>query len=296
MLRRVYRQRRRILFGSTLLVLALLVADRTQPGGLSMFEGLEPQGRVMLVSTLLACFASLGAALVALFPAARPVIEVTALAGLAQATVIFLLPDPLVAAMWGTGFATIMLFLLYVAIHLGLYGTMADQIPTWFSTNTRSVFRVDAAPETVWRQIVPDCGHEPHHWTGTLRRVDPDPEEPDTVHASFALGGNLAENKTITFLDKRPPHHCCYYFISDAEGTNANFAEGEYEIRIAPLADGGTRVETTLRRSAMHLRLALMMWFDDAAGDQADSIRAGLGSGGDWSVTGHFNRQIQRAA
>jgi len=295
MLKRIYLQRRRILFGSALLVLTLLIADMAQPGGLSIFAGLGPVNRVVLVSLLLAFFGSVAAAFIALLPTLRPIIEVTGLAALLHTTLMLILPDPLVTTMWGTGYATVALFLLYIMVYMTLYGSTMDRLPTWFSSNAHHVFRTTAAPARVWRAVVPDVGYEADHWTGTMESVDLDPEELDTVEVRYTLGNGLYERQTITFLEKRVPRICRYYFISEASATNAQISEGVFSLRITPLAEGGAEVETDLSRSSMHLRLALMMWFDDMAADQAHSICAGLEELPDWSVSGQFNRQVQGA-
>ena len=292
MLARIYRQRRRILFGSTLLVLALLIADRTQPGGLSLLDTLAPTSRLMLVTTILGVFAVVSALIVTLTPGARTVIEVTALSALAQTTLTFLLPDPLVQVMWGTGYTTILLFVLYVSIYMVLYGGASDLLRLQFSARTRHVFRVPESPETVWQRMVPEPGSESRHWSGKLRLVEPDPEESDTLHAEFALGGGVRERQAITFLDREPPYHCVYFFISDLGGSASNISEGACETRITPLPDGGCEVETALSRNAMPLGMAMLMWFDDSAGEQADMIRAGLGALADPTP----KRQARRAA
>ncbi|MGG7644092.1 hypothetical protein ACQ5SP_04680 [Rhodovulum sp. YNF3179] len=294
MLRRVYRQRRRILFGSALLVLAILTADRAQPGGLSILEGLGPLERLTLITLILGFTTSVNAFIVAASPTLRPVVECIGLAAFIQAALTLVLPDPLVALMWQTGYAAIGLFLLYVAIHLGLYGSFSDRIPAWFASNGRVAFPVKADPEKVWRTVVPDVGHERSHWSGTLESVDRDPQEPDTVHARFALGHGYYERQTITFFEKNAPWHCRYYFVCEASATNADFSEGVYDITLSGKPDGGTEVMIGLDRSEMHLRMALMMWFDDMIGDQADCIAARLNGTRDHSVTGQFHREVKR--
>ncbi|PWE28834.1 hypothetical protein DDZ14_18340 [Maritimibacter sp. 55A14] len=296
MLRRVFRQRRRILFGATLLVMAMLIADRSQPGAMSVFDTLPPLDRVLLVSTILALVSGILALFIALLPGLRMLVEVSAIAALAQAVLIKVLPTDLVHLIWGTGFANLALVTLFLATYMLLYGSVSDYLPRWFRCNTRHIFRTPAEPETVWRRIVPDRAHLDTFWTGTLQTVRIDREEDDTVHAEFTLGGGMTEHQSITFLDRRAPHFCCYYFFCDAEGTNADFSEGSYAARIGELESGGCEVEMTLKRDAMRLRMALMMWFDDALGDQCDAIRASLGEGEDWSVVGHFNRQIRGMA
>lgn len=294
MLKRIYLQRRRILFGSAMLVLTLLIADISQPGGLSIFAGMGPLNRVMLVSLLLAFFSSVAAGFIVLLPSLRPMVEVTGLAALLHTTLLLILPEPLVFAMWDTGYATVALFLLYIMVYMTLYGSTMDRLPTWFSSDAHHVFRTTAAPSRVWRAIVPDVGHEQDHWTGTMEAVRLDPEEIDTVEVLYTLGNGLYERQTVTFLEKRAPRICRYYFIAEASATNAQFSEGVFCVRIKPLAEGGSEVETELSRSSMHLRLALMMWFDDMAGDQAHSICARLEELPDHSVSGHFNRQVRK--
>lgn len=293
MLKRIQLQRRRILFGSALLVLTLLIADMAQPGGLSIFAGLGPFDRVVLVSLLLAFFASVAAAFIAVLPSLRPIIEVTGLAALLHTTLMLILPKPLVAMMWDTGYATVALFLLYIMVYMTLYSSTMDRLPIWFSSNAHHVFQTTAAPARVWRAIVPDVGHEADHWTGTMQAVELNPEELDTVEVRYTLGKGLYERQTITFLEKRPPRFCRYYFIAEASATNAQFSEGVFSVRITPLSEGGAEIETDLSRSAMHLRLALMMWFDDMAADQAHSICSRLEELPDWSVSGQFNRQVR---
>lgn len=294
---RIYRQRRRILFGAALLVLTLLIADMAQPGGLSIFAGLGAAQRVVLVSLLLGFFAAVIALLIAVLPGLRPIVEVTGLAALLHTTLMFILPDPLAGMMWQTGYATVALFLIYIMVYMTLYGATMDRLPVWFSAGTGHRFRTSAPPATVWRALVPEPGRAAEHWTGTLESIRRLPDEADTVELRYALGNGLHEVQTVTFLERRPPWHCRYYFIAEATSTNAQFSEGELRIDVAQLPDGGSEVSTRLVHSAMHLRLALMMWFDDVAGDQADSLRARLEGAPDWSISGGFNRQVaQRLA
>lgn len=294
MLRRVYRQRRRILFGAALLVLTLLISDIRQPEGLSIFAGLGPEMRVVLVMLLLGFFSAVAALFIALVPGLRPMIEVTGLAALMYTALMMVLPQALGPMMWQTGYATVALFMLYIVAYMTLYGATMDYLPVWFAAETKHGFRTSASPETVWRALVPVPGDEAAHWTGTLETVAPLPDEPDSVELRYSLGKGLYEVQTLTFLERKRPFRCRYYFIAEASATNAQFSEGEYCIEIAPQPGGGSSVETELAHSAMHLRLALMMWFDDVAGDQADSLRARLEGLPDWSVTGAFNAQIAR--
>lgn len=294
MLRRVYRQRRRILFGAALLVMTLLISDISRPEGLSIFAGLGPQMRVVLVTLLLGFFSAVSALFIVLLPGLRPMVEVTGLATLMHTTLLMVLPQALGATMWETGFATVALFMLYIVVYMALYGATMDRLPVWFSAGSRHAFRTSASPDAVWRALVPTPGDEAAHWTGTLASAEPLPDEPDSMELRYELGKGLYELQTLTFLERVAPYRCRYYFIAEASATNAQLSEGEYRIEIGPQPGGGSNVETELTHSAMHLRLALMMWFDDVAGDQADSLRARLEGRPDWSVTGAFNAQIAR--
>jgi len=261
MLKRLYRQRRRIiLLGAGALMAALVM------------EGLTPV-------TLMAGAGGvvLAAVLVGLVPHRRHWAESLALGAIPAA--LMTLPPmqmppallPIAVSAWA------------VLAHYLIHGRWSDVGRLRLRVQSRRQACVTGTPAQIWPVLIPGEGHPDDHWTGTLTDYDSDPDDAMTVYLRFRGSNGLHDEMTMTILDQDAPHHCRYH-LERAEGALND--DAVMEIRLTQEEDGQCRIDSQLTQDDLAPRLALAHWLDDSFGDEWDSFAATLTARRDWSLSG----------
>lgn len=101
----------------------------------------------------------------------------------------------------------------------------------------------------------------------------------------------MFEHQTTTYDAAAHPHQARYKFQGELNPANKNLLQGTMACTIVPLQGIDTcRITQTRTRKPLLVREGLIMWFDDALGDQVDHMRAKWMDRWDWSMAGKFRR------
>ncbi|MEW9918639.1 hypothetical protein AB2B41_03420 [Marimonas sp. MJW-29] len=295
MFRLIYRQRRRLLFGTFFVTMALILMA-LDFGGAEII-GPYPTWIMLTAVGLTSLLVALGVLLtgiliILLMPNWRSMIELFALIFFVNAVLGILAPSVYDIPYFG-GF---MPLFLTIAIFSLVYGEALDRFRLWVDYDATRSFVSPKAPEELWAELVPCEAPVEGHWDSLLYRLEPDPEDADTLQAQYTHGGSCYEHQTMTFLEKEAPHIARYHHVGEVDPKNRSLVEGIYEVRITPREGGGSTVTFLTRRNLMLHRQALAMWFDDHLGDQADHLRARHMGRADWSQTGRYRRKVGQFA
>ncbi|NSX54844.1 hypothetical protein [Parasulfitobacter algicola] len=274
MLRRIFRQRRRIFLFALFVTLAGVITF-TQAQAISL--------RLATAAAAFFVVFLIGAIFIILLPRWRRLLELIGLGIFAEAMVKFMFP---VSYTWlseqvigGTVFVLFTMF-CYVL----LYGRWSDWLNISLKVGNRHKYKIKRSREAVWSAIVPGAAPPDEYWTGNLAGFHQDREDPDTVNLRFQIGEDTFENMSITFLDQDPPNSCRYYFVGEPSESDSSFDEGVFEITIKSLKAEKCKVNTALHHTAMRPREALDYWMDDSFRDDNDSFRAHILGKRDWSI------------
>ena len=243
---------------------------------------------ILSVILLLSMFA-----LIMIIPSIRNVIESLIVTFLIELGLQTAFPGA-IALLTATGTYFILWLVLWFSVYFFLYGTLSDNLPTWFSFKGRARFITTASPEEVLAATIPAKDNEESYFSGVMEYVGPDEEEEDSYHVRYKLGASVFELQRITILENQPGQRCRYYFMGDVSPANRDFADGFYDVTAIDLGNGKTRVDIYEERPHMRLRNALWEWFDDSVADGADAIRARLEGRRDWSFEGRTWRKIAK--
>ena len=295
MFRLIYRQRRRLLFGSFFGTLALMLMFLDMGGHaiLAVYPTWITVTSMVLTASIVAIGIFLaGAAIVLLLPNWRMMIELMSLVLFLNATTTILFPAiydiPLIGMFWP--------FILTVSIFSVMYGEVLDGLRPWVDYRSTRSFLSPKSADELWAELVPGEAPIARHWDSMLYTLEPDPEEPDSFAVQYTHGGSVYEHQTMTYLEKDAPHYAKYHHVGEVDPKNRSLVEGIYEVQITPLETGGCKVTFTACRSLMLHRQALAMWFDDHLGDQVDHLRALHLGRSDWSQSGRIRRKVSQFA
>ncbi|MFC6637916.1 hypothetical protein GV827_06675 [Sulfitobacter sp. JBTF-M27] len=293
MLRLIYRQRRRLLFGSFFgtLALMMMVLDMGGLGVLGTYPTWILVTTLVLTSLVVAtCIFAVSALLILLLPNWRMMIELTGLVTFASASMSVVFPAayevPLIGSFWP--------FILTVMIFSVIYGEVLDRFRIWVDYRSKRSFVSPKSAQELWTELVPGEAPIADHWDSMLYMLEPDPDEPDSYAVQYTHGGSVYEHQTMTYLKKDAPHFAKYHHVGEVDPKNRSLVEGTYEIEITPRDKGGCKVTFTASRNLMLHRQALALWFDDHLGDQADHLRARHLGRSDWSQSGRLRRKISQ--
>ncbi len=288
MLHLLYRQRRRILTCALTAAAGIFVlVANTLPVGFAAAVGVPIWAILIAGLAVGALGGALFAVLIVLvFPSQRVVAEFSGIVFFLAALAITQLPPDLLDGIYG-GFAIIFVAL---AINGVIYGTWLDRFRLKLDIGGIRRFRTPLPPEDAWASLVPDPDHLDDHWDPLLSKLERHPEDDASFDARYHHGQSIYQHQTMTFLEREAPRRARYHHTGEVSGPNQPLAEGVYGVEIEP--DGnGSLVTITSHHAALLPRVALLMWFDDALGDQTDYIRARHEGRRDWSVTGRYRRE-----
>ncbi len=297
MFRRLYRQRRRIVFLIVMVAAALGVAlINNDAFRYQLKHDFAGPTWLVLLSFAIAFLAVtlIGSAVVILFlPSARRALEVGGMAGLLVECgkhAVAILPDGAIVNWalgdWGS-------WVLFFGIFWGLSHLLEADTFGRVGLNVRYRLRasrvIAATPEAIWAATAPDADTIGTYWTRSLTRVDPvGAAEPDTFEARYKLGrhGTLIQRQKRRIWNR--PLHLLY----DFEREDGAGISGSYELRSEPLPDGKTQVEITHDYPALGFGTWSLLWLDDIAASELDAISARITGRRDWSIAGWAARKM----
>lgn len=295
MLRFLYRQRRRLLFTSFFTTLALMmfvVHYFWEFGGMGLALWIELASLAMTALVVAVCACAMTAVLILLFPNWRTMAELFGV--ILFANLSLQLAFPTLEYIPVIGFVAP--FALSFALFALMYGEVMDRFRIWVDHRSSRSFISPKSAEELWVELVPGEAALETHWDSLLCALEPDPDDPDTYDARYALGASVFEHQTMTMLERDAPHYAKYHHVGDVNPANRSLVEGTFSIRIEPRDKGGCKVTLEGARNLLLLRIALLMWFDDSIGDQTDHLRARHLGRRDWSHTGRFRRKVGQYA
>ncbi|MDQ2088397.1 SRPBCC family protein [Marimonas arenosa] len=296
MFRLIYRQRRRLLFGWFFFLLTVFTMFFHSNG--HDLASVEPSrllwGLPLLFAAGLAMTGAVFAVialLVAVMPRWRHIVELTFVMVFLE---VALGLSPRIAALLGLppGYSGFVWFFIFVALFSVTYGVALDRFRFALAWRSTRIAKLPLPPEEVWKSFaIRDHGPE-GHWAPLLHRVEPHPDDPDTLDVLYKLGPSTYEHQTQQVLESTAPTRYRYRFFGDTASPNRALTTGEFEVQIAPDGAGGSHVTVSERHDAMLPRDALNLWFDDFLGDTLDAIRARTLGKRDWSIRGLAWRKI----
>ncbi len=301
MLKRIYRQRRRL--GLAIIAVTLVVVLGFVGNGAFRFElkhtfndslGLFAISIVLAV-LIVACGFSLLIILCA--PSLRRAVEASAVAAVGSEAV--MLAD-VYLPVWATdGIAG---WIWFIAFFYGVLIVLEKEFLVRFglrlplaATRTRTI---NASPEAIWAAVAPDAELIGTYWTGSIAQVDPRPDiGPDTVNVRYHMGPPLSFVQTQTRRIWERPLHLLYDFYPEAmaEGAPGPGVRGSFEMCCVPLPDGRTEVSLTHRYPGLGIGTWSLIWLDDIVGSELDAIEAHLTGRKDWSIAGWAARKMAAA-
>lgn len=299
MLRRLYRQRRRL----AVLFAALTYAVWTREGGLdgmryALKHELHGNLTIFAVSMGLAlAIVTLGAGIVVsyLAPGMRRGVEGFAIACVLSDQLLRL--DTPVTNMIPDGLGAWFVFMvLYVCIVALLDSSLLYRLGLRLPLSLRASRTLDARPETIWGHVASDDGTMSADQRQYVKRVEPRPDiGPETfeVHYKMVRGVTLAQIHTRTAWDA--PAHLKYSFAPADHARMGGTSNGTYEMTCTAREDGRTDVTITQHYPGLGPGAWLTMWLDDAGRDEMDSIQARVEGRRDWSTLGRSMRVVAQA-
>lgn len=294
MLRFIYRQKRRTLFGAFFVALTVLVFIFDNWGSISTgpfggFGWLVALLTALVVAIIAVIFFSL---FILVFPNWRQLIELFSFIVFIEIILGVAIPG-IYSDYW---FSPILMFATFMGIYSITYGTALDRFPMWVAWETSRSFKSPKTAQEIWCELLPGKGPLEQHWDTSLHDISADPDDPDTFELRYTHGHSLYEQMTITYLEEDPFSHCKYYFAGDVDPKNSNLVDGTFQIDIAPLDNGGCKVTLTQSRKSLLPRLGLALWFDDYTGGEADFLYAKHNGKRDWSLPGKYRRKVRQLA
>ena len=291
MLRLIYRQRRRLIFGAFFGTLGLMMMVFDQ-GTMRMISAepawIRPVTLMLTSLVVFVCIGAVGVVTIILLPNWRLMVEMLGLAIFINAAVSALIPGVYDVPYIG-GFTPFVITMFIFAL---MYGEMLDRFRIGLDYRAVRSFVSPKSARELWAELIPGEAPIQDHWDSLLHSLEPDPDDPDAYLVQYNHGVSFYEHQTMTFLEKDAPHYAKYHHVGEVNPKNRNLVEGTYEVRITPRDKGGCMVTIEDYRNLMLHRLALSVWFDDTLGDQTDHLRARHKARRDWSLTGRIRRKI----
>ncbi len=124
-------------------------------------------------------------------------------------------------------------------------------------------------------------------WEPLLKKIEERTDQKRVFDVGYCLGYARFEHQTIEYETVSYPKHARYVFQGEMNPANRNLVRGTMEFTIEPIAETNRcRVTLARNRRSVLVREGLLMWFDDALGDQVDHIRAKWNDKWNWSMSG----------
>ncbi len=297
MLRRLYRQRRRIVF-LIVCVLCALALSGVESDSLRYTIKHQAGGQAGLyIGVFVAVFVvfaiAVAAALIVLLPGLRRTLECGGIAAvLLQLIQLFgpsVLPDGALAAsalpFWYMG----VYFVVATVVERDMFYRQGLRL-RFKSTGQR---RIQATQAQVWAATAPELAHVETYFSGLLMRVVPRPDlGPDMQEAHYSVGSSTSLVQIQERLDWNAPHRLHYRFEPENRPEKAPAIRGTYEMVSTARDDGATDVTVTHDYPAIGMGTWLLIWLDDLVGSEVDGLQAHLEGRRDFSTVGWAKRKI----
>lgn len=293
MFRFAYRQRRRILF----FMLCIILTGFLQNG----FEAYVPSGMLWLdivAFSLAILIMTIAVALVFLTlitfaPILRNIAEIfgfitLSFTGLDRLTTMVLGEN---SDYWFVPFIPLA-WLMFILVFF--CSSLFDSILPHISQKCTRRFYSPKSAEDIWYNLAPGKAPVEHHWDSLLREIESDPNDPNTFMATYTAEGGLTQHVKIKYVVDKPFTHFKYEFSGEQSQKYASYMRGTYEVVIQLRPTGGCTVSLTEHFNALFFRHALLFWFDDDLGSQADHLYALHNGKRDWSLVGKYRRKINK--
>ncbi|WP_299040958.1 hypothetical protein [uncultured Tateyamaria sp.] len=129
------------------------------------------------------------------------------------------------------------------------------------------------------------------NWDLLPKKVGDLADQDHSFDVEYRIGHAQFGHQTIRYDAIAYPHHARYVLQGELNPANQNLVQSDMEFVIEPVADmGRCRITLTRIRRSVLVREGLVIWFDDALGDQVDYLRATWTNRWDWSRAGKFRR------
>lgn len=299
MLKRLYRQRRRLILLAALLTLSVVI---THWGSADLRyeikhgEMSEPAGGLWAASAAGVLFLMLCAvAIVLVFPSARRVVETGGMAlFLTEAikSAQFILPAWALEGIAPWIWYLVFFYAISIMLERDVLFRSGVSLP-FRSTQTRLI---NAPPDGVWAAIAPSAETLGTYWTGALAQVEARPDlGPASVNVRYHMGPPLSFVQTQTRRIWDRPFHMLYDFKPEDLADTEPGTRGSFEMRCVRQEDGRSRVTTTHSYPGLGLGTWSLLWLDDMTGSEMDAIAARLEGRRDRSMAGWAARKMAGA-
>jgi hypothetical protein len=293
MLKRVYRQRRRIFLGTCFAALALAFAGVDNPYlqfiAFAGFDGSIVLAGALFGAALLLMAIAAFCMVILLAPKGRRTVEVIALSfalfeGLKMVARLNDIPPLPDAAE----------YLPFLAFYTLISTVLEHDLPgrfglTFAHSDSREV-HLPVTADAAWAAIAPSRDTLGSYWTRTLARVTPRPDlGAGWVEAHFRMGAQGFMIQRQRRLVWEPVRRLVYDFepeTPEADTSPADGASGRFEATIRDLPEGGCLLRITHVYPSLSFGRWLMVVLDDALPGEIDAITARLTGTRDWSVQG----------
>ncbi|MEM6594336.1 MAG: hypothetical protein AAF672_06055 [Pseudomonadota bacterium] len=268
LLTRHYKRLGLFAFGSSCAVLAAVSR---------MGFGLDQIDHLLLFAASAIFCLVLGLCICSLFPRWRSLIEIGGMTGFFSTLGVVYLCQ---SACRGVHIAAAYLGifgLLYVALRSPLSRAIGNRI-TW---RARHSLDLPYPPKIVWKHCVPGASAPADHCTGAIVSYEQNPDDEDTICATFEPRKSGQTWYDITFLENDAPRFCrLYYEGQEADGT---LVDGLFTIEIDMTERGVSTLIVHEERNGLSLFRLMERWFDDALSFHneklADLLEARYGDG-----------------
>ena len=293
MFRLIYRQRRRLAFGTFLITLALFMflMDALNIGELYFTEN-DPTW--LLVATLSITLFVCGlvalvvfCAWLVIFPNWRFMIEQFSLVLFIFQAFDALWPAHSYVPYIGDFIPIIAFFVIF----MNAYGTALDRFPIALGMTTTRKYKSSKSAETLWGELVPLPDNKADHWDSLLSDIEADPAT-GQQKVTYNHGASIYQFQRQSFTELEAPHRATYRFDGDVSDANKPIIGGTYEVLIDPIEGKGAKVTLRESHDALLPRVAIQAWFDDSLGDVTDTLRAREKGKSGWSLTDRYRRKV----
>ncbi len=229
--------------------------------------GLGPVSNLVFFATAIATFTALGLLLYKIRPGQRGILELAGCSGLLSTVVqIYVTISPEAAGF----FAIAVFFFILTSIWFFLHSAWARAIGARVTWRERDSCDLEYPAKLVWKHIIPGEAAPEAHCTGFVERYEDDPEEEDTLTIVFKKRRSGQAEYQITFLEKREPYFCRFYFQgNEADGT---IVDGVFSCALEVVDRENCTIIANEERSGLPLGHLIERWFDNVLGYQHDRL------------------------
>ncbi|MBD3678160.1 MAG: hypothetical protein HUJ27_07140 [Rhodobacteraceae bacterium] len=263
--RRLYRDRRRLVFVTGMAAIAFFVVFR----GIDLIVlGLPLPIFAALVGSVFVF--SLELFVLRVIPHIRFSAEILAVTGTTAFFMIALCPPARQLALNEPSLMAILIALATFLLYQLVYGRWSDLVLSKVTQTDRATSVTSLDLETVWTSFIPIPGKPEFHYDRTVKEIVADPSDPDVIymHHHFPSGWRMTRRVFIDYTEPLKFYKC----LVSIEGARDGREVPQVITLIFEEYDGKVCVHMRITRSHMPRRKILMRWMDDYAGRVLDDI------------------------